>query len=72
MKIEYTMVDYHGAGPWPSSFEAKWGEAEGRTEPPGGEKKVKSKRVAEASRRVRKKSLRVNAEFAAIEEDPDA
>ena len=30
------------------------------------------KRIAEASRKVRKESMRVNAEFAAIERDPDA
>ncbi len=29
-------------------------------------------RMAEASRKVRKESMRVNAEFAAIERDPDA
>jgi hypothetical protein len=29
------------------------------------------KRMAEASRRVRAESMRVNAEFAAIEQDPD-
>ena len=28
--------------------------------------------LAEASRKVRKESMRVNAEFAAIERDPDA
>ncbi len=32
----------------------------------------RAKRLAEVSRRVRKESLRVNAEFAAIEKDPDA
>ena len=30
------------------------------------------RRMAEASRRVRAESVRVNAEFAAIERDPDA
>ncbi|MBM3749342.1 MAG: ribbon-helix-helix protein, CopG family [Acidobacteria bacterium] len=30
------------------------------------------RRIAEASRRVRAQSIRVNAEFAAIERDPDA
>jgi len=34
--------------------------------------KGRAKRLAELSRRVRKESLRVNAEFAAIEKDPDA
>ena len=33
---------------------------------------LRAKRMAEVSRRVRKESMRVNAEFAAIEEDPDA
>ena len=33
---------------------------------------VRAKRLAEVSRRVRKESMRVNAEFAAIERDPDA
>ncbi len=32
----------------------------------------RAKRLASASRRVRKESMRVNAEFAAIERDPDA
>jgi len=32
----------------------------------------RAKWLAEVSRRVRKESLRVNAEFAAIEKDPDA
>jgi metal-responsive CopG/Arc/MetJ family transcriptional regulator len=32
----------------------------------------RAKRLAEVSRRVRKEGLRVNAEFAAIEKDPDA
>lgn len=31
----------------------------------------RAKRLAEASRRVREESMRVNAEFAAIEHDPD-
>jgi PHD/YefM family antitoxin component YafN of YafNO toxin-antitoxin module len=34
--------------------------------------RARSKRMAEASRRVRGESARVNAEFAAIEQDPDA
>jgi hypothetical protein len=34
--------------------------------------KLRAKRLAEASRRVRKESMRVNAEFAAIERNPDA
>ncbi len=33
---------------------------------------IRAKRLAEASRKVRKESMRVNAEFAAIERDPDA
>jgi metal-responsive CopG/Arc/MetJ family transcriptional regulator len=34
--------------------------------------RIRAKRLAEVSRKVRKESLRVNAEFAAIEHDPDA
>lgn len=34
--------------------------------------RVRAKRMAEASRKVRKESMRVNAEFATIERDPDA
>ena len=33
---------------------------------------LRAKRFAEVSKKVRKESLRVNAEFAAIETDPDA
>jgi hypothetical protein len=33
---------------------------------------LRAKRLAEVSRRVRKESMRINAEFAAIERDPDA
>jgi hypothetical protein len=33
---------------------------------------LRAKRLAEVSWRVRKESLRINAEFAAIEQDPDA
>ncbi len=33
---------------------------------------LRAKRLAEASRKVRKESMRVNAEFAATERDPDA
>jgi metal-responsive CopG/Arc/MetJ family transcriptional regulator len=33
---------------------------------------LRAKRLAEVSRKVRKESMRVNAEFAAIERDPDA
>ncbi len=33
---------------------------------------IRARRLAEASRKVRKESMRVNAEFAAIERDPDA
>lgn len=34
--------------------------------------RIRAQRLAEVSRRVRRESLRVNAEFAAIERDPDA
>ena len=34
--------------------------------------RLRAQRLAEVSRRVRGESLRVNAEFAAIERDPDA
>ncbi len=34
--------------------------------------RLRAKRLAEVSRKVRKESMRVNAEFAAIEQDPDA
>ena len=33
---------------------------------------LRAARLAEASRKVRDESMRVNAEFAAIEQDPDA
>ncbi len=33
---------------------------------------MRVQRLAEASRRVRKESMRVNAEFSAIEREPDA
>jgi len=33
---------------------------------------LRAKRLAEVSRRVRKESMRINAEFAAIEQHPDA
>jgi len=33
---------------------------------------LRAKRLAEVSRKVRKESMRVNREFAAIERDPDA
>ena len=33
---------------------------------------LRAERLAEVSRRVRDESMRVNAEFAAIEQDPDA
>jgi hypothetical protein len=33
---------------------------------------LRSRRLADVSRRVRRESMRVNAEFAAIERDPDA
>jgi hypothetical protein len=32
---------------------------------------LRARRLAEASRRVREESMRVNAEFAAVERDPD-
>lgn len=34
--------------------------------------RLRAERLAELSRRVRDESMRVNAEFAAIERDPDA
>ena len=34
--------------------------------------KTRAARLADASRRVRKESMRVNAEFSRIERDPDA
>jgi hypothetical protein len=34
--------------------------------------RLRAERLAEISRRVREESMRVNAEFAAIERDPDA
>ena len=36
------------------------------------EARARAARMARASRKVRKESMRVNAEFAAIERDPDA
>lgn len=33
---------------------------------------LRAKRLAEVSRRVQEESMRVNAEFAAVERDPDA
>ena len=36
------------------------------------EARTRAERMARASRKVRKDSMRVNAEFAAIERDPDA
>jgi metal-responsive CopG/Arc/MetJ family transcriptional regulator len=36
------------------------------------EAKARAMRLADASRRVRKESIRVNAEFSRIERDPDA
>ena len=35
-------------------------------------RETRAKRLAEVSRRVRKESMRINAEFAAIEAEPDA
>ena len=34
--------------------------------------RLRAKRLAEVSKRVREESMKVNAEFAAIEHDPDA
>lgn len=34
--------------------------------------RVRARRLADASRRVRRESVKVNAEFAAIDRDPDA
>ncbi len=34
--------------------------------------RLRAKRLTEVSRKVRKESMRVNAEFSAIEQDPDA
>lgn len=34
--------------------------------------RLRAKRIAAASRKVRSESMKVNAEFAAIERDPDA
>jgi hypothetical protein len=34
--------------------------------------RLRAERLAEASRKVRKESMKVNAEFAAIERDPEA
>ena len=34
--------------------------------------RLRAERLAEASRKVRRESMRVNAEFAAVEEHPDA
>ena len=36
------------------------------------EARIRAQRLAAASRKVRKESMRVNAEFAALERDPDA
>jgi metal-responsive CopG/Arc/MetJ family transcriptional regulator len=36
------------------------------------EAKARAERMARASRKVRRESMRVNAEFAAVERDPDA
>ena len=35
-------------------------------------RQLRSRRLAEASHRAREESMRVNAEFAAVERDPDA
>jgi predicted transcriptional regulator len=34
--------------------------------------RLRAQRLAEASKKVRKESMRINAEFSAIERDPDA
>jgi Arc/MetJ-type ribon-helix-helix transcriptional regulator len=34
--------------------------------------RLRARRLAEASRKVRKESMRANAEFSSIERDPDA
>jgi hypothetical protein len=34
--------------------------------------RARATRLADASRKVRKESMRVNAQFAAVERDPDA
>ncbi|OGB88251.1 MAG: hypothetical protein A3H39_03435 [candidate division NC10 bacterium RIFCSPLOWO2_02_FULL_66_22] len=47
-------------------------EGKQRGAPRSPQKRDRSKRLGEVSRRVRKENLRVNAEFAAIENDPDA
>jgi len=36
------------------------------------ERRLRAKRLGDASRRVREEGMRVNAEFAAIEHEPDA
>jgi hypothetical protein len=36
------------------------------------EARIRAERMARASRRVRKESMRVNSEFAALDRDPDA
>ena len=35
------------------------------------QKRLRAKKLTEASRKVREESMKVNAEFAAIEQDPD-
>ena len=35
------------------------------------QKRLRAKRLAEASKRVREESMKINAEFALIEQDPD-
>ena len=36
------------------------------------QERVRAKRLAEASKKVREESMKINAEFALIEKDPDA
>ena len=36
------------------------------------QKRLRAKRLAEASKKVREESMKINAEFALIEQDPDA
>ncbi len=51
-------------------FPPKRSEGRRKGAPKSPRKKARSKRLAEVSRRVRKESLRVNAEFAAVETEP--
>jgi len=53
-------------------FPPKRSEGRRKGSPRSPREEARSKRLAEVSGRVRKESPRVNAEFAAIEKDPDA